>query len=109
MTPHVHPNRDISLKVSIEVSSVTGTSSIGGISQPIISQRKVEHEIRLKEGEVSILAGLIQRTDTKTLNGWPGLANVPVMHYLFATDNTETQEDEVLIVLTPRVVRMPDW
>ena len=109
MTPHVHPNRDISLKVSIEVSSVTGTSSIGGISQPIISQRKVEHEIRLKEGEVSILAGLIQRTDTKTLNGWPGLANVPVMHYLFATANTETQEDEVLIVLTPRVVRMPDW
>jgi len=109
MTPHVHPNRDISLKISIEVSSVTGTSSIGGISQPIISQRKVEHEIRLKEGEVSILAGLIQRTDTRTLNGWPGLANVPVMRYLFSADNTEVQEDEVLIVLIPRVVRMPDW
>jgi len=59
------------MKVSIEVSSVTGTSTIGGISQPIISQRKVEHEIRLKEGEVSILGGLIQRTDTRTLNGWP--------------------------------------
>ncbi len=109
VTPHVHPNRDISMKVSIEVSSVTGTSTIGGISQPIISQRKVEHEIRLKEGEVSILAGLIQRTDTKTLNGWPGLANVPVMRYLFSADNTEIQEDEVLMVLTPRIVRMPDW
>ncbi len=109
LTPHVHPNRDISMKISIEVSSVTGTSSIGGISQPIISQRKVEHEIRLKEGEVSILAGLIQRTDTRTLNGWPGLANVPVMRYLFSADNREIQEDEVLMVLTPRIVRMPDW
>jgi general secretion pathway protein D len=109
VTPHVHPNRDISMKVSIEVSSVTGTSTIGGISQPIISQRKVEHEIRLKEGEVSILGGLIQRTDTRTLNGWPGLANVPVMRYLFSADNTEIQEDEVLIVLTPHIVRMPDW
>src|SRR5271157_3994549 len=109
VTPHVHPNRDISLKVSIEVSSVTGTSTIGGIQQPIISQRKVEHELRLKEGEVSILGGLIQRTDTKTLNGWPGLAKVPVMHYLFSGTNTEIQEDEVLIVLTPHIVRMPDW
>jgi general secretion pathway protein D len=109
VTPHVHPNRDISMKVSIEVSSVTGTSTIGGISQPIISQRKVEHEIRLKEGEVSILGGLIQRTDTRTLNGWPGLANVPVMRYLFSGDNSEIQEDEVLIVLTPHIVRMPDW
>jgi general secretion pathway protein D len=109
VTPHVHPNRDISMKVSIEVSSVTGTSTIGGISQPIISQRKVEHEIRLKEGEVSILGGLIQRTDTRTLNGWPGLANVPVMRYLFSADNREIQEDEVLMVLTPHIVRMPDW
>ena len=109
MTPHVHPNRDVSMKVSIEVSSVTGTSTIGGISQPIISQRKVEHEIRLKEGEVSILGGLIQRTDTRTLNGWPGVAQIPVMRYLFSADNTEVQEDEVLIVMIPRVVRLPEW
>ncbi len=109
ITPHVHPNHDVSLKVSVEVSAVTGQSSIGGITQPIISQRKVEHEIRLKEGEVSILGGLISRVDTKTLNGWPGLARIPVMRYLFSTDNTERQEDDVLIVLTPRIVRMPDW
>jgi general secretion pathway protein D len=109
ITPHVHPNRDISMKVSVEVSAVTGQASIGGITQPIISQRKVEHEIRLKEGEVSILGGLIQRTDTKTLNGWPGLARIPVMRYFFSADNVERQEDDVLIVLTPRIVRLPDW
>jgi len=109
VTPHVHPNRDVSLKVSIEVSSVTGTSTIGGIQQPVISQRKIEHEIRLKEGEVSILAGLIERVDTKTLNGWPGLAKVPVMRYLFSADNLDQQDNEVLIVMIPRIVRMPDW
>ena len=109
ITPHVHPNRDISLKVSVEVSSVTGEATIGGIQQPIISQRKIEHEIRLKEGEVSILGGLFERIDTRTLNGWPGLANVPIMRYLFSTDNVEHQENENLIVLIPRIVRMPDW
>jgi len=109
VTPHVHPNRDISLKVSIEVSSVTGTSTIGGIQQPIISQRKIEHEIRLKEGEVSILGGLIERVDTKTLNGWPGAAKIPVMRYLFSEDSGDNQDNEVLIVMIPRIVRLPDW
>ncbi len=109
VTPHVHANRDVSMKISVEVSAQTGSATIGGITQPIISQRKVEHEIRLKEGEVSILAGLVSRVDQKTLNGWPGLAKIPGLRYLFSSDNTEKQEDEVLIVLTPRVVRLPDW
>lgn len=109
VTPHVHPNRDVSMKLDIEVSSVTGQATIGGIQQPIISQRKITHEIRLKEGEVSVLAGLIERIDTKTLNGWPWLANVPIMKYFFASENPEHQDNEDLIVLVPRVVRMPDW
>ena len=109
VTPHVHANRDVSMKISVEVSAQTGSATIGGITQPIISQRKVEHEIRLKEGEASILAGLVSRVDQKTLNGWPGLAKIPGLRYLFSSDNTEKQEDEVLIVLTPRVVRLPDW
>src|SRR6202008_1506051 len=109
VTPHVHPNRDVSMKVQIEVSSVTGQATIGGIQQPIISQRKIAHEIRLKEGEVSILAGLINRVDTKTLNGWPGLAKIPIIHYLFAENSTEQQDTEDLIVLVPRIVRMPEW
>jgi general secretion pathway protein D len=109
VTPHVHANRDVSMKLSVEVSSVTGNATIGGITQPIISQRKVEHEIRLKEGEVSVLAGLISRTDSRTLNGWPGLAKIPGLRYLFSSDNKEIQEDEVLIVLTPHVIRIPDW
>jgi len=109
VTPRVHPNHEVSLKTKIEVSSVTGTSTIGGISQPIISQRVVEHDIRLKDGEAFILGGLIQRTDSRQLNGWPGFAKIPVLRYLFSNDNIDHQEDEVLIVMIPHIVRLPDW
>jgi general secretion pathway protein D len=107
VTPRIHPNRDISLKIKIEVSSVTGTENIGGISQPIISQRSVDHDIRLKDGEVSILGGLLQRTETKSISGWPGLARLPFFHYFFSDDKKEVQDDEVLIVLTPHIIRLP--
>lgn len=109
VTPRVHPNHEVSLKAKIEVSSVTGQSLIGGISQPIISQRVAEEEIRLRDGEANILGGLIQRTDTKTLNGWPGLARIPIIRYLFSTESVDHAEDEVLIVMIPHIVRLPDW
>jgi general secretion pathway protein D len=109
ITPRVHPNREVSLKVSVEVSSVTGQATIGGIQQPIISQRKIDHDIRLKEGEASVLAGLITKTSTKSLNGWPGLARVPLLRYLFSEDTNNVEDDEILIILTPHIVRMPDW
>jgi general secretion pathway protein D len=109
ITPRVHPNHEVSMKVIIEVSSVTGTSTIGGIQQPIISQRKIEHDIRLKEGEVNVLGGLFEKTDTRTLNGWPGLAKIPFMRYFFSDDKIDHEENDVLIVLTPRIVRIPEW
>ena len=109
ITPRVHPNHEVSLKIKVEVSSVTGTSTIGGIQQPIISQRTIDHDIRLKEGEANVLGGLFERTDTKTLNGWPGFAKIPFLRYLFSDDKTDHQENEVLIVMTPRIVRMPEW
>src|SRR6267154_416913 len=109
LTPRVHPNRDVSLKLKVEVSSHTGDQAIGGITQPIISQRVIEHDIRLKEGEVSILGGLVQRTDSKTLEGWPGLAKLPLLRYFFSQRYGDHREDEVLIVLTPRIVRIPEW
>jgi general secretion pathway protein D len=109
ITPRVHPNHEVSMKVMVEVSSVTGQSNIGGIQQPIISQRKIEHDIRLKEGEASVLGGLIQKTDTRGLNGWPGLAHTPFLRYLFSEDTKQFEDDEILIILTPRIVRLPDW
>ncbi|HEV2288500.1 MAG TPA: cohesin domain-containing protein [Candidatus Acidoferrales bacterium] len=107
VTPRVHPNGDVSMKLSIEVSSVTGETNIGGIQQPIISKRSIEHDIRLSDGQTSILGGLITRSQTKSLNGWPGLANIPFLRYFFASQDIQTQDDDVLIALTPHVVRMP--
>jgi general secretion pathway protein D len=107
VTPRVHPDGDVSMKLSIEVSQITGTSNIGGINQPVISQRKIEHDIRLKNGEVSVLGGLIERTQTKNVNGIPGVAQIPLFRYLFSDNSNEVKEDEVLIVLTPHVLRLP--
>jgi general secretion pathway protein D len=109
ITPRVHPSREVSLKISVEVSSVTGSSNIGGITQPIISQRKIEHDIRLREGESSILGGLITKNETKSLSGWPGLARIPLLRYLFSEDTKNYEDDEILIILTPHILRLPDW
>jgi len=107
VTPRVHPDGDVSMKLSVEVSQITGQSNIGGINQPVISQRKVEQDIRLKDGEVSVLGGLMQRTVTKSLNGVPGVAQVPVLGTIFSENTNEVTESEVLIVLTPHVLRFP--
>ena len=107
VTPRVHPNGDVSMKLTVEVSALAGTSNIGGINQPIISTRKTEQDIRLKDGEANVLGGLIERTESKNLNGVPGLAQVPLLKYLFSDNSNEVKEDEVLIVMTPHIIRLP--
>ena len=106
VTPRIHPNREISLKVNVVVSSVTGQQNIGGISQPIISQRSIEHDIRLKDGEVNILGGLVERVDQQTITGWPGFAKIPFLRYFFSGETVDHQENEVMIVLIPHIVRL---
>src|SRR5229473_1861147 len=108
ITPHVHAAREVTLKVSMDISSVTGQSNIGGISQPIIGQRKIEHEIRLKEGEVNILGGILENQDIRSLNGIPGLAQIPILKYLFAQSNVEHKENEIVFALIPHIIRARD-
>jgi general secretion pathway protein D len=108
LTPKVHAGREVTLKVSMDISSVTGQSNIGGISQPIIGQRKIEHEIRLKEGEVNILGGMLEDDDIRSLNGIPGLAQIPILKYLFAQSNVEHKENEILFALIPHIIRARD-
>ncbi|MGH9650571.1 MAG: type II secretion system protein GspD, partial [Terriglobales bacterium] len=108
ITPRVHSNREISLRVKVEVSAVTGSVNIGGISQPIFGQRIVEHDIRLREGEVNILGGIVERGNRVTVEGWPGLGQIPFLRFLFSSETKELQENEVLIVLTPRIIRLPE-
>jgi len=107
VTPHVHPDGDISMKMSIEVSSLDGSSNIGGINQPIIASKKYEADIRLKDGESNIISGLIERTETNNQNGIPGLAQTPLLKYLFSDNSKEVIDSEVLIILTPHIIRFP--
>ncbi|MGA2718751.1 MAG: cohesin domain-containing protein [Candidatus Acidiferrales bacterium] len=107
VTPRVHPDGDVSMKLTVDVSSIAGQSTIGGIQQPIISQRKIEHDIRLKDGEVSVLGGLIERDTTKNLNGIPGISQIPFLQYLSSDISKEVSDQEILIVLTPHIIRFP--
>ena len=108
ITPKVHANREITLKVRIEISAVTSEVDIGGIQQPVIGQRVIEHDIRLREGEANVLGGILQTQLTETVSGVPGLSKIPILRYLFSNTSKTLAEDEVLIVLRPRTVRLPD-
>jgi general secretion pathway protein D len=108
ITPRVHAGREVTLKVSLDISSVTGQSNIGGISQPIIGQRKIEHEIRLKEGEVNLLGGMMEEDQTQSISGWPVLASLPFVKYFFGSETKDHRENELVFALIPHVVRGPD-
>jgi general secretion pathway protein D len=108
ITPHITATGEVGLHAVIEILSHPSDTNIGGISQPVFGQRKIEHDIRLKEGEVSLLGGLIERDDLKEITGWPGLGEVPGLRYLFSTEQKHQTETEVLIMLTPHVVRLPE-
>jgi general secretion pathway protein D len=108
ITPKVHAGREVTLKVAMDISSVTGQSNIGGISQPVIGQRKIEHEIRLKEGEINILGGILEDQDIRSLNGIPGLAQIPILKYLFAQSNVDHSTNEIVFALIPHIIRARD-
>jgi len=105
ITPRVHAGREISLKLSMDVSDVDSYVSIGGISQPVIGQRKIENEIRLKDGEVSLLGGMMEDSRTKALTGIPGLASIPILKYFFAQDTSDHSTNEIVFVLIPHIIR----
>jgi general secretion pathway protein D len=105
ITPRVHAGREVSLKLTMDVSDVDSYVSIGGISQPVIGQRKIENEIRLKEGEVSLLGGMMEDSKTKALTGIPGLSSIPILKYFFAQDTSDHSSNEIVFVLVPHIVR----
>jgi general secretion pathway protein D len=108
LTPRLLPNGEVNLHASIEISSLGADRTIGGFAQPTFNQRKIEHDIRLKEGEVNLLGGLIETKETQSASGVPGLSQIPILGYLFSTQHRERMETEVLVMLTPRVIRLPE-
>ncbi|MEO8726814.1 MAG: cohesin domain-containing protein [Acidobacteriaceae bacterium] len=105
ITPTVYTNSDVGLKLTLDISSVSSNVNIGGITQPIISQRKVDNEIRIKDGEVNMLGGIIEQQDIKSWQGIPGFSSIPFFRYLFGSDHTDKVDDEVVFVLVPHIIR----
>ncbi len=108
VTPRVHGTDQVTLKISMDISAVDSYVNIGGIQQPIIGQRKIEHEIRMREGEANIMGGILEETESKSINGIPGLASIPFFRYFFSTENKQRQDNELVFMLLPHIVRAQD-
>ena len=108
VTPRVHDNGEVSMHVELDISSVNGYVNLGGLNQPIIQQNKVIHDLRVREGEVSLLAGLTQDQQNKTVTGIPGLSSIPILRRLFTGESIDHNKSELMIALIPHVVRRPE-
>ena len=108
LTPTVHYDHDVTMKLKIEVTSQSGSVTISGVTEPILSQRTTEAVIRLREGEASILGGILNKQDTVSVSGIPGLSQIPLIKYLFGSKDHTVQDDEIVFMLIPHVVRSQD-
>jgi general secretion pathway protein D len=108
MTPHIHNNDDVSLKISLEVSAIDSEQNIGGLTEPIIGQRKIDHEIRLRDGEVSLVGGMMEHDDVENMAGLPWISQIPVLKYLFGQGQKSKTDTETVFALVPHVVRRLD-
>jgi hypothetical protein len=103
-TPNLHANDEVTVQFEFEIRALAGTS-VNGI--PVITNRTLTQSVRLKENETSLLGGLLDRQETKTVSGIPGLAELPGAGYAFGTRNTSSTDTDFLILVTPRKVRLP--
>lgn len=104
----VHHNKEVSLKLTVEVSNQNGYVDGGnGQKQPIISTRTITSNIRLKDGETSFLAGLVETTKTVTKTGLPFLADLPLIGPLFGQTSTDADRNDIFLTLTPHITRAP--
>jgi general secretion pathway protein D len=105
ITPRTHHDDEVSLAIKIRVSSISGTG-FGGL--PTFGNREINTVIRLKDGETNMLAGLIRDDERRVMSGIPGLSDLPIIGPLFANTRRETQETDIILTLTPRIVRVLD-
>jgi general secretion pathway protein D len=105
ITPRVHHEGDVSLSLKLEISAL---GQPGYQNLPTFSSRTVTTVLRLGEGETNMLAGLIREEERQTMTGIPGLASIPFLGRLFARNKTEAAETDIVMTLTPHVVRRPE-
>jgi general secretion pathway protein D len=107
LQPHVNGPNDVSMHIKVEVSSVLSTETIAGVQQPIIGQKVNEADLRMQDGEASLLGGLTSDSDATSVAGIPGITNVPVLGYLFGTHTKDREKDDIVIALVPHIIRAP--
>ena len=105
ITPRTHHDDEVSLALKLEVSSISG-AGFGGL--PTFGNRYVSTVIRLHDGETNLLAGLIRDDERRVLSGIVGLSDLPLVGRLFAHNRKETLETDIVLTLTPRIVRVLD-
>jgi general secretion pathway protein D len=102
-TPIIHSNADVSLKIELNIRTL-GAQKVNGI--PIILNREYTGSITLKNEESGVVAGLLSKSDALSLSGWPFLSRVPGVTYASSVHNKNVDDDELLVVMTPHIVRM---
>lgn len=105
MTPTVHYDREVTLKMKIEVLSQITTVNISGVNEPVIGQRTSEQVITLKDGEPSLLAGIITKNDALNINGTPGVGELPFLKYFFTSRDKINDKTEIVFIIIPHIVR----
>ncbi len=105
MTPTIHFDHDVTLKIKIEVSTQSGSVTISGVTEPIISQNIVDQVIRLREGEASILGGIQENQEQVSWTGIPGLSSIPILRYLFGSKDHTIADTELVFLVVPHIVR----
>jgi type II secretory pathway component GspD/PulD (secretin) len=100
-TPVIHGGTEVSLKLELQLRSLTGDSSNG---VPVISNQEYDGSIRLKDGEPAVIAGQITSSDVRSMSGIPGLGGLPGLNQALVNNTLTTENDELLIVITPHIV-----
>jgi general secretion pathway protein D len=105
MTAHVSYENDIRLELEVESSTLGAGVTIAGQDLPSFGSRKVNTTLRLREGETSLLAGLLREDQRKVLSGIPGIMRLPIIKQLFSANETNATQTDIIMLLTPRIVR----
>lgn len=108
VTPTVHFDNDVTLKMKIEVTAESGSTTIEGVTEPIIAQKSTEEVVRLREGEANIVSGILNQQDQQSWSGIPGLSSIPILKYLFGSKDHTITDDEIVFLVVPHVVRSVD-
>jgi general secretion pathway protein D len=105
ITPRTHHDDDVSLVLKIAVTNISG-SGFGGL--PTFGNREINTIIRLRDGETNMLAGLIRDEERHSVDGIPGLIDIPLVGHLFAHNTKSTDQTDIILTLTPHIIRVLD-